>query len=340
MSRKESIYEKERRAIKKKAKRRVRLMSTALAFVIVFSLIACYALVLKPAKNYEIAEDAMNRGDWAAARDGFKALGSFRDSRRLASYTDCMALFDAGELSKAADAYLALRKEDQLNVQLSLGSFGEMAENAVDEGKYREAYVYYSLDADNPERDDAMYAISVYLDSEQLIAEKRYDEARSEITAYLSQSHALSAPLQNLMDGSYETEFNYYDSFTWTDLAFAVNGMEAIRDEYEPAHVYLRDLRSAYYGGVLSMNEGKYQDAIAQFEDIQAYADSAVKMDECRVLLANQQAEAGQDQAALETVKLVANWQDYLELLPEDNSLSSLLLAGKASPEDDNEPNA
>ena len=212
-------------------------------------------------------------------------------------------------------------------VRSSLGSFTALAQDAIDAGKYDEAYMYYSLDTENPERDDAMYAISVYLDSKEMFGEKRYAEARSEITACLEQSHALSAPLQQLIDSSYGEEFDYYDSFTATDLAFAVQGMQSISDEYEPAHIYLRDLDSAYYGGVLSMKEGKYKDAIVQFEDIIAYSDSAEKIDECRVLLANEQAASGQMDQALSTVALVKDWTAYIDILPEDNSLTSLLAA-------------
>ncbi|MBQ3668702.1 MAG: hypothetical protein II920_05700 [Clostridia bacterium] len=133
--------------------------------------------------------------------------------------------------------------------------------------------------------------------------------------------------MQQLIDSSYGEEFDYYDSFTATDLAFAVQGMQSISDEYEPAHIYLRDLDSAYYGGVLSMKEGKYKDAIVQFEDIIAYSDSAEKIDECRVLLANEQAASGQMDQALSTVALVKDWTAYIDILPEDNSLTSLLAA-------------
>ena len=330
---KESRYEKECKALRKKGKRRVRLYSFALICVVAICLVLSYTLVLKPAKCYETALNHMTEGNWQEALSGFKSLGTFRESNRLAAFSECMSLFQSRQLNEAAEAYLSLNEADQTEVQTRLGTFTALAESSVDEGRYTDAYIYYSLDLGNPERDDVMYAISVYNDSQKLIEEKRYAEARSEIIACLEVNNELSAPLQTLLDSSYACEFNYYDSFTVCDLAFAVSGMETLVDEYEPAHIYLRDLRSAYYGGVLSMQEGKYSEAIKQFEDISAYSDTAQKLDECRVLLANQQAEAGDTQVALKTVELVKNWQDYLSLLPEDSSLSGLL-ATKTHTED------
>ena len=327
---KESRYEKECKALRKRAKRRVKMYTFALISVIALSLILTYALVLNPTQQYETALKEMENSSWQAASARFAKLGSFKDSSRLAAFTECVGLFVEGKVNEASEKYLALNEKDQLNVQQRLGTFAARAESAMDEGRYSEAYVYYSLDLDNPERDDAMYSITVYTDSQKLLEEKRYAEARSEISACLEVSHALSAPLQTLLDNSYESEFNYYDSFTVSDLAFAVNGMESLQDEFEPAHIYLRDLRSAYYGGILSMKEGKYADAIKQFEDITAYSDTAQKLDECRMLLANKQAENGETQAALATVELVDNWQDYLALLPDGNSLAPLLLASDA----------
>ena len=335
---KESRYEKEVKALRKRAKRRVRLFTFALVCVTALSLILSYTLVLRPTKRYETALENMAEGAWQEAYNGFRGLGSFKDSKRLAAFSECMSLFQSGRLNEASEAYLALNEADQAEAANRLGSFAVLAESAVDEGRYADAYVYYSLDTDNPERDDAMYAITVYNDSEKLIEEKRYTEARGEISACLSASSALSAPLQSLLDASYEREFSYYDSFTASDLAFAVGGMETLVDEYEPAHIYLRDLRSAYYGGILSMQEGKYADAIRQFEDITAYADTAEKLNECRMLLANQQAEAGEAQAALKTVEQVENWQDYLSLLPEDNSLAELLAANSYAEDADELP--
>ncbi len=325
---KQSKYEKQVRALRQKARHRAALLKLMLVTVIAVSLISCYALVLNPTQKYEEAQKELTAGNWSKAREAFSALGSFKSSRRQAAYAGCMELFDKGDVSAAADAYNALGDNDKLRVQTALGSFAERAESAMEAGAYREAYLYYSLDLDNPERDDTMYAITVYLDSEQLLSDNKYTEARAEISACLEVTHALSAPLQTLMDDSFEREFDYYDSFTRSDLAFAVEGMEGLRDEYEPAHIYLRDLYSAYYGGVLSMEAGKYQDAINQFEDIVAYSDCALRIDECRVLLANQQAAAGDEQKALETLKLVSDWQDYLDVLPEDNSLGALIAAG------------
>ena len=322
---KESRYEKECKALRKRAKRRARLLTFTLISVIAASLIFGYALVLKPTRQYESAAKNMEAGAWQEACKGFTALGSFKDSKRQAAFANCMDLFEKGRLNEASEVYLALNSSDQVKAQQRLGGFAALSERAMNEGRYDDAYVYYSLDLDNPERDDAMYAITVYLDCSKLVENHAYAEARGEISAALEVSHVLSAPLQTLLDQSYESEFNYYDSFTTTDLAFAVGGMETLKDEYEPAHIYLRDLRSAYYGGVLSMKEGKYADAIRQFEDIAAYADSAQKIDECRILLANKQAEDGDMQAALDTVQQVDNWQDYLALLPEDNSLSGFL---------------
>ena len=330
---KESRYEKECKALRKKAKRRAKLYTFALFCVIALSLTLSYTLVLRPTQEYETALKEMESGAWQSASARFLGLGSIKDAKRLAAFTNCVSLFNEGSVKNASEVYLTLGENDQQAVQERLGTFAARAESAMDEGRYSDAYVYYSLDLNKPERDDAMYSITVYSDSQKLLAEKRYDEARGEISACLEVSHALSAPLQTLLDSSYQSEFDYYDSFTVSDLAFAVKGMEALEDEYEPAHIYLRDLRSAYYGGVLSMNEGKYANAIRQFEDITAYADTAQKLDECRMLLANQQAEAGETQAAIETAHLVVNWQDYMALLPEDNSLAPLLLASEAPAE-------
>ena len=333
---KESRYEKENKALRKKAARRARTAVFALVCIAVLSLVLTYTLVLKPEKRYETALQAMEQDRWQEAYDGFHSLGSYKDAKDLAAVSGCMDLFTGGKLNDAAEAYLALNADSQETVRQRLGTFTALAESAMEQEQYSAAYIYYSLDVDNPERDDAMYAITVYTDSEMLISEKRYAEARSEISACLEESRALSAPLQTLLDRSYESEFDYYDSFTGTDLAFAVSGMESMIDEYEPAHIYLRDLRSAYYGGVLSMQEGKYADAIKQFEDISAYADTAQRLDECRMLLANQQAEEGKTQEALQTVKLVGDWEAYLSLLPEGNSLAPLL-ANKDAGEDADE---
>ena len=324
---KDSRYEKECKAQRKKAKRRAKLYSFALFSTVLLALILCYTCVLVPTRKYDEAKNEMENGSWQTAQKSFEELGSFKDSKRLAAYTRCMRLFSEGKLNEACEAYLQLNENDQRIVQNALGSFALLADQAMEEGRYGDAYTYYSLDLDNPERDDAMYAITVYLDCEKLLRQNKYDEARSEISACLEVSHALSSPLQSLLDSSYESEFDYYDSFTWTDLAFAVDGMQTLCEVYEPAHIYLRDLQSAYYGGILSMREGKYDDAIEQFEDIVAYSDCAQKLDECRMLLANEQAAAGRSEEALETVKLVSNWEEYVDLLPEGSSLTTLLTA-------------
>ncbi|MCR4577958.1 MAG: hypothetical protein K5784_08645 [Clostridiales bacterium] len=316
----------------KKARRLAGFLTWLMIFSIISGLLGCYLVLLKPEKQYMDASKLLEEKSYAEAGRLFSTIEDYRDSKNKAQTASCLSLFERGEVEAASNLYLnSLDADTQAQVRESIGSFEELGNKAVEAGSYADAFYYYKLMPDGG-REDTMYALDVYTEAENDILYGDYSDAREKAASALDKSEEMAAPLQKLIDESYEKEFSHYLQLGESDLNAAAEGMELMQDEYEEAGRYLRDLEDAYRGGVQYQDEGKYKQAIEFFENIITYKDCRLKISECQVMLYEEQAKAGQTQDALSGVMSLYDWENAIYVLPEDSVLLPLLL-----PEDENE---
>ena len=321
----ENAVSVKRKTERRKAARRVRRLTFVLICLILASLCACYMLVLKPRLNYEDAEEHFAKRDWLMAEMAYKSLGKYEDSSEKAAFAECMRLFDETDLDKAAVAYEQLSPESRVLAQQELGSFSALAEQAIEQERYKDAYKYYSLDKDNPASADVMDALDVYIQAVDLMQQDEYSQARELIFSLPDSMNAMSSRLQALADESFEKEYERYDALTYTDLDAAMQGMESIQDDYEPAAEYVKETMEAYNAAISLMHQGKYADARTLLSHLVSYSDCAYQIDACYVLEAAAMADKGDEAAAFELLSSVSSPDDYLELIPEDSALAALI---------------
>ena len=313
------------KAERKKAARRARRLTFLLICVIIASLAACYALVLKPRSSYDKAEAHFAQHEWLMAEMAYRSLGKYEDSQEKASFAECMRLFDESDLDKAAVVYEQLSEDHKARAREELGSFSALAEQAIEQDRYEDAYKYYSLDKENPDSTDVMDALDVYIQASALMEKGEYAQARELITALPSGINAMSPRLQSLADDSFEKEYERYDALSYTDLDQAMQGMESIQDEYEPAAEFVKATLEAYNAGISLMHAEKYADARTLFGRIVSYSDCEYQIGACYVLEASALAEKGDEASALEMISSVDSIDEYLDLIPEDGALAALL---------------
>ena len=316
----------------KKAQRLARFLIWLMILSVLGGLLGCYFVLLKPEKQYMDASKLLEAKSYAEAGQLFSTIENYRDSKTKAHTASCLSLFERGEVEAASTRYLnSLDADAQATVQKSVGSFEALGDLAVENGDYKNAYLYYNLVPEGgPE--STLYALDVYNEAVIDIQNGKYAEARENAKSVLDRSEAMAAPLQQLIDSSFEIEFNHYLQLAESDLDAAARGMESMQDEYEEAGKYLKDLEDVYNGGKMYQDEGKYQQAIPFFEKIISYKDCRLKISECQVMLYEEQAKAGQTDAAIYGVMSLYDWENAIYVLPEDSVLLPLLL-----PENDNE---
>lgn len=129
-------------------------LTLLLVSLLLLTLCACSA------SDYKAAEELRSAGDYAAAREAFRALGSYKDSEQLADecgYAIASARFEDGDYENAAEAF---RK---------LGAYSD-SEERVQECGYQIATALFDS-GDYPAAMDAFAKLSGYRDSSERIAE-------------------------------------------------------------------------------------------------------------------------------------------------------------------------
>lgn len=310
---------------KRKAARRARGLNLVLVLFVIAALGAAYLLVLKPARSYMDADRLLEDKQWAKAETAFKALGKYEDSGSKALLSSCMRLFVDGELDEAAVLYEQLPEDSRQSVNANLGSFTALAEQAVEEERFEEAYKYYSLDKDNPESGDIMDSLDLYIQADKLMQSGDYAALRELIGAYPASSNVMSARLQQLVDDSFEAQYLQYEKLSETDLNAAVAGMEALQDDYDKAASYLKDLNGVYEQGKFLYRQQKYTEAQKFFDRISTYKDCAFWSRACDVMQAHLKAVEGDMDAAKRLLGSVYSLDEFVSELPEDSPLYSLL---------------
>ena len=310
---------------KRRAARRARWLTLMLVLFVIAALGAAYTLVLKPARSYMDADRLLEDKQWAKAEEAFKALGAYEDSGSKADLSSCMRLFVSGELDEAAVLYEQLSEDSRKSINANLGSFTALAEQAVEEGRYEEAYKYYSLDKENPESGDIMDSLDLYIQAEKLMQSGEYAALRELIGAYPTSSNVMSAKLQQLVDDSYEAQYLQYEKLSETDLNAAVAGMEALQDDYDKAASFLKDLNGVYEQAKFLYRQQKYPEAQKFFDRIGSYKDCAFWSRACDVMQAHLKAVEGDMDAAKRLLGSVYSLDEFAAELPEDSPLYSLL---------------
>ncbi|MCR4622707.1 MAG: hypothetical protein K5663_11570 [Clostridiales bacterium] len=303
------------------ARRLARFLIWLLILTVLGGLLGCYFIVLKPEKRYVDAEKQLESKAYTKAAQMFSAIDGYRDSSVKALASRCLGLFEIGEVESACDMYLALDADTQEQVRQTVGSFETLGNSALENGDYSKALYFFRLIPEGgPE--ETLYALDVYNEAAADIENGSYADGREKARLVMGTSDIMDAPLQQLIDDSYEKEYRYYEQLGESDLDSAAKGMESMQDEYEPAGKYLKDrIMSFYEWGVKFQDEGKYEDAIDWFEKILTYGDCRLKISQCRVMLYEAQAQAGEIESALEGVMSLYDWENAIFVLPDDSVL-------------------
>lgn len=278
-----------------------------------------------PAYKYYMAGKNLSNGDYAAARQEFEALGSYRASAEYVKKCDYQA---AGALLQQGTS------ESLLSAQTMFEELGDYEDSAVkvQEAKYRRAQLLISLS----KYQDAITLLDEisgygnarellsqtrYALAESLKAQERYEAARE---TYLmlgdyedsaeKASECLYIPGKAALDaGRYEEAIRYLEQIPdFTDAgaqlqsAYYQLGMsrfergemisaaEAFGKAGSSADVQTMLNRCLYDPAIAAMKDGDYQTAADMFEQILDYGDSNEKYLECRyeIALSEQRSKA------------------------------------------------
>ncbi|MDD2647717.1 MAG: hypothetical protein PHI27_13130 [Eubacteriales bacterium] len=278
-----------------------------------------------PAYKYYMAGQNLNNGDYAAARQEFEALGSYRAAQELVKKCDY----------QAADAMLKEgTSESLLSAQTLFEELADYEDSAVkaQEAKYRRAQILISL-SKYSDAAELLGEISGYGNARELLSQTRYSwaeslkaqeryEAAREIYLMLGDyedsaekaSECLYIPgTAALAEGRYEEAIKYLeqipdftDASTQTQSAYFQLGMsrfgrgemisaaEAFGKAGSSADVQTMLNRCLYDPAIAAMKDGDYQAAADMFEQILDYGDAGEKYLECRyeTALSEQRAKA------------------------------------------------
>ncbi len=301
--------------------RRSVFLSLSLLLTVILSLTACYIFVLRPERDYRNAATLIEQCDWSKAELAFRALGRYEDSEEKADYSGCMKLFECGDLDDASVLYEQLSENSKTLVNSRLGSFKALAQKAIDEERFEDAYKYYSLDKDDPESGGIMYSLDLYIQADALIQQNEYGQARDLLAGQPIELNDMSAHLQQLLDDSYEAEYNEYELLSYSDLNKAAEGMESIKDEYEKAGSFITDLNACYSEAQSLFSQKKYAEAQKYYNEIITYKDSSRRAIACDVMIAHELAVDGNVEAAKEILSTIDTSEDFVPDVPEDSPL-------------------
>ncbi len=222
---------------------------------------------------YEQAAAALERGDYAAAAEGFGALGSYADSydRMLeAVYRQALEKREAGELTEALEMADHLGRTAHYRDSEALTA-AIRADILFESGKTAEAWQMYAGVDEDLRRHTEDYA-RLYAEALDLLEAESYDEAIAAFRALGGYADS-AACIERAYDGKYRTEYTAATELMEAgDYDGAAAAFGAL-GEYSRARDMALECR--YRKALQTEKEGGIREALRQMTALGGYGDAA-----------------------------------------------------------------
>ncbi len=217
----------------------------------------------KTLRAYIAADEKLQQGDFGAAREGFTALGDFRDAQdRLidVDYRQGSALLQSGTLDEAEKLFKELAQQGYKDsADLLKEVCYEQGKKALDAGDLDGASAKLTALSGYKDADTLLGDIR-YRQAKALIEAKKYDQAQPLVDALVAAGYTGSQELANEL--GYQKAVALYNSGR---LAEALPRFQALGD-YQDAEQFILECQHGLYQHAVDLyRKGSYEDARAAF---------------------------------------------------------------------------
>lgn len=295
-------------------------------------------------KIYDEAEANLKNGNNAAAYEGFKSLGTYKDSETRVIQAEASKLFDAGKYSEAYIVYNTI--DEKYNQHKN--DFENIYKNALqlmEKGENEESYILFSdlgIYKDSENRAKQARANKLYADGDLASAYNIYASIDPMYNQHSEDYKNLYEKAEQLRDEeSYEVAFDIFKALgTYGDSQKQLIAVgEILAEQYEAekkfakaSEVYtkiglnskakeateLQQKENKYQEALRLMENGQYSEADIIFVGLKTYEDSAELSKKCNYQIAYAYMDEQQYMKAADLFKELGDFQDSETMVNEN----------------------
>ncbi|MFI3325829.1 MAG: hypothetical protein R3Y35_06610 [Clostridia bacterium] len=292
--------------IKRKRKIKITTISVSIPLVLIaITYIYLLNVFIIPQNKYNDAVELFEAGEYDNAISAFEALNGYSESSRLileANFQKAQGLMGTDEYDEALEIFYSI--ESMMDV-----------ENDILEAKYQLALIEYNSE-NYEEVIDLFLELDGYSDTKDFLQSSYYE---------LTKAYTLEFDLNSAV--TYFEKLNEENTLLIQAL-FLENGRTLYNQgESEEAEIYfafitdsdlIEQVKQVYYDfAVALIEEGLYDGAIAVFNEVLTYSDSADCITKCEYLKAEKLFENEEYELAVAQYQLVIDYENSVDRINE-----------------------